>query len=198
VPPGGLAEAGHGWPLGHRAVPRDRTARRCALGVPEITRCDFEKATSARYTRDFAPEITRCGFARSTFGDLKHAAGPAIRLRRALRVKPALEGRHLGDFRRRPARDPSKRQPKRPFWVHSVVAGAGERQKCTWAAPASRQCTQKRTRVPPMHPEAHPRAANAPRSAPACRQCTQKRARVPPMHPEAPRNREKWHRRRRG
>ena len=35
-------------------------------------------------------------------------------------------------------------QPRRAFWVHSVLAGAGERQKCTWAAPACRQCTQKR------------------------------------------------------
>ena len=43
------------------------------------------------------------------------------------------------------------------FWVHSALAGAGEHQKCTFVAPACRQCTQK----PPVDRRKAPTAAGA-------------------------------------
>jgi len=113
---GGGAAAGRGWWLvagGWVAGRCHGTAPRGARppgspGVPETGRCDFDQATSVGYTRDLAHERARCGFAQSAFVVFKHTAGAALRLRRALWAKSALGGPHSGDFRRRPARDPSK------------------------------------------------------------------------------------------
>jgi len=123
--------------------PPPRGARGSGPGVLEITRCDFEKATSVRHTRDFAPEITRCGFARSTFGDLKYAAG-------RYEVTTSFVGQigpwaaHIWQFRRQPVRDPSKKTAK------AAVLGAFSRSGCRGAPKMHVGCT----RFPPMHPEA--------------------------------------------
>jgi hypothetical protein len=142
--PGGGAAAGHGWRLGHRAVPRDRTGGALGPGCARNPQMRFRQShICALRTRFRARERTRCGVPRAHL---------VISSTRQSRYEVATSFVGQGPGRRAtfwalsaPAVPRSvQKQPKRP------VLGALSRSGCRRVPKMHVGCT----RLPPMHPEA--------------------------------------------